>query len=175
LLWWDELAGRLPESEFKPMRDECLSSLKGDGENIRRWAGSEQRGEPAVSEHLRTASEEELATLAKCPGITLGSHTWSHPNLRVVGEPQLRDELSRSLNWLKSRFSAFVPWLAYPYGLYSQAVADGARDAGYQGAFGVSGGWLPVGTPDPYTLPRLNISRGLSENGFALRLCGLFC
>ena len=82
-------------------------------------------------------------------------------------------ELTRSLEWLTHRFASVVPWLAYPYGLGSPEIGRAAAEAGYRGAFGISGGWLPRTDPDAFDLPRLNVPAGVSLHGLALRLGGL--
>ncbi|MGH7719607.1 MAG: polysaccharide deacetylase family protein, partial [Gemmatimonadaceae bacterium] len=124
---------------------------------------------------MRCTTEEELSAAARMPGITLGSHSWSHPDLSQLSREQLGEELTRPLAWLRERYQTVVPYLTYPYGLSSPAVEEAARAAGYRAALRVSGGWATSTARERYALPRLNVPAGLSANGFALRASGLFC
>jgi len=127
----------------------------------------------AMPEVFRSASESELRA-ATYPGLTLGSHTWSHPNLARLDGHRLDSELRQSRQWLEQHFGAvFVPWLTYPYGLLSASVLEATLAAGYVGACRIEGGWARP-KPGQFDLPRLNVPSGLSMDGFALRVSGLF-
>jgi peptidoglycan/xylan/chitin deacetylase (PgdA/CDA1 family) len=107
-------------------------------------------------------------------GITVGSHSWSHPNLAAVDEGALEQELRRSFEWLAERCESFVPFVSYPYGLWSERVADAARDAGFDAGFRADGGWLPANpSQHRFKLPRFNVPAGLSVDGLRLRLAGI--
>lgn len=179
--WWDALArgGLLPADA----RRHAIEALRGRDDAVRRWAEREDdvamdcanmngaTGDGAP----RIATEAELAEAARVPGIALGAHSWSHPDLRVLDPPALADELAQPLGWLRARFACVVPWLAYPYGLASDAVERAAAEAGYRGAFRVDGGWMPLGAAAvrPHALPRMNVPAGLSLDGFHLRISGV--
>jgi peptidoglycan/xylan/chitin deacetylase (PgdA/CDA1 family) len=171
--WWDTLAeperGNVPDD----LRRHALDVLGGDAEAILRWAPSASPRSRSASTLPRIATESQLADVASKPGITLGSHSWSHPNLCAVTGTGLEEELVRPLQWLRSRFAAVVPWLSYPYGLFSETVQRAAANAGYLGAVRIEGGWIPRSPPSSYAIPRLNIPSGLSIDGFRLRLAGL--
>ena len=166
--WWDEI----PMSE--ELRQEILDRHAGRGQAVREQAS--QRGiilqvPPA---HARAATEDELREALTTPGITFAPHSWSHPNLARLSGPDLRQELERPLEWLRSRFpiDRVLPLLAFPYGLSSVESRRETEAAGYEGAFAVSGGWIPRRQSDPFSLPRLNIPDGLSSEGFGLRVAG---
>ena len=170
--WWDVLA--MPRGELREqVRRHALYACRGEDEAVRRWARETglPLGEPP--EALRGATEAELRGAADEGALTIGVHTWSHPNLAALEAAELRAELARPLAWLRARFAGVVPWLAYPYGL---APADGgraARSAGLDVGLLVSGGWLPPAGVDPYAVPRFNVPAGISLDGFRLRLAGL--
>jgi peptidoglycan/xylan/chitin deacetylase (PgdA/CDA1 family) len=107
------------------------------------------------------------------PGITLASHTWSHPNLAALAAAELEDELQRPLAWLRERFTGVLPFISYPYGLSSPAVERAAADAGYEAALRIDGGWLRDGSVNRYAIPRLNVPSGISDAGFRLRCSGV--
>jgi peptidoglycan/xylan/chitin deacetylase (PgdA/CDA1 family) len=170
--WWDALAGKaggLPA----PIRAFALDTLRGEDRRIREWAGEQGLPVAEVPDHARAASEPELIAAAERPGLTIGSHSWSHPNLARLTGVELGQELVRSRDWLAARFShRFIPWLSFPYGAYAEDAIRATEAAGYRGALRIDGGRLPIGTP-PYAVPRLNVPAGLSLEGFSLRLAGL--
>ncbi len=170
--WWDALAGA-DGFLAGPVRSRALDALSGQDVRIRAWA--REQGIPLADPpaHARAASEAELSAAAQHPGVTIGSHSWSHPNLARLGAAELRDELVMARDWLAARFGTrFIPWLSFPYGAYSDGVLRAAEDAGYAGALRIDGGRLSVAAPR-YALPRLNVPAGLSIDGFCLRLAGL--
>ncbi len=171
--WWDALATETGLSDAVRVR--ALDELSGKDARIRDWGRSAglQISEPPPDS--RGASEAELRRAAESPGITLGSHTWSHPNLARLEQAELAAELTRPLGWLRERFEEVLPWLSYPYGSWSPAVAAAAKDAGYRAALRVEGGWIRAGRDGDFALPRLNVPAGISADGFALRLAGMFC
>jgi peptidoglycan/xylan/chitin deacetylase (PgdA/CDA1 family) len=123
--------------------------------------------------HARSATEEELCSAAAVAGISLGSHTWSHPNLAALGAAELDDEMRRPLEWLRERFEGIVPYLTYPYGLFSSAVQEAARGAGYLAALRIDGGWVRRDALDMFAAPRLDVPSRVSLAGFRLRVAGL--
>jgi peptidoglycan/xylan/chitin deacetylase (PgdA/CDA1 family) len=173
--WWDAVGasqeGGLPE----PVREAALRECGGKDALVREWARRQSLPMADLPTHTCAASEQELALAAKRPGITLGSHTWSHPNLAVLPAAELPEELDQSLAWLRQRFPNVVEWLSYPYGLTGAAAVAAARAAGYRGGLLVSGGWLPETSREPFAMPRLNIPAGLSTEGFIIRTAGLLC
>jgi peptidoglycan/xylan/chitin deacetylase (PgdA/CDA1 family) len=171
--WWDALAG--PSGLADDVRVRALEELRGEDAMIRAWATSSGHPLTEPPSDCRGASEDDLRRAAAVPGITLGCHTWSHPNLARLDETRLTEELERPFAWLRERFERVIPWLSYPYGRWSDSVASAARRAGYQAALRVDGGWYRGGQGDLYSLPRLNVPAGISGDGFSLRLGGLFC
>lgn len=171
--WWDALAERdgLPET----LRVQALEQLQGKDARVREWASASAHPITESAPDNCCASEAELAAVAGKGGLTLGSHTWSHPNLARLEGTDLADELTRPLAWLRERFGAVIPWVSYPYGRWSPAVAAAARAAGYRAGLRVDGGWYRTGRNDDFAIPRLNVPAGLSVDGFSLRLAGLFC
>jgi peptidoglycan/xylan/chitin deacetylase (PgdA/CDA1 family) len=170
--WWDDVArvaGGLSDSE----RAAALLESRGRDDEVRlRYVGRVPGGPPRTD--LQCAAVEELRSAVATGLVTLGSHTWSHPNLARATPTELTDELSRPLAWLREYFpNSFVPMISYPYGLESAAVRAAARAAGYSSGFLVTGGWMPARPADPFALPRLNVPAGMSAEGLALRLSGL--
>jgi len=172
--WWDTLAERADGTVSGDTRRQVLETLGGNAEAVLRWANSTAVASRSNQHLPRIGTMTQLTRAASQPGVTLGSHSWSHANLCALPEAALEAELSHSKEWLRSRFSCAVPWLSYPYGLYNESVKRAAARARYLGAFQIDGGWLEPSLSLPsHALPRLNIPSGLSLNGFRLRLAGL--
>lgn len=83
-------------------------------------------------------------------GIEFGSHTRTHPRLDRLPESIVRDEIAGSKRELEERLGTRIRWLSYPYGASNAAVRSAAREAGYEGAFGVLSG-----EPGPFNRVRL--------------------
>jgi len=77
---------------------------------------------------------DELKTMISA-GMTIGSHSRSHPPLSAIGNPlRLKDEIAGSKAWLEERLGVPVDAFAYPYGSYTAAVVAAVRAAGYRTA-----------------------------------------
>jgi peptidoglycan/xylan/chitin deacetylase (PgdA/CDA1 family) len=173
--WWDCLSDPMAGEVPPAVREHALAVLGGDDVAVRGWAVEQGIQIHSPVPNAVGATVDELAAAARCPGITFGSHTWSHPNLTALDLTELRMQVERPLTWLRERFENVVPWLSYPYGLTSPAVEAVVREAGYSGALRVDGGWIPEQIASPFALPRYNVPAGLSDAGFQLRSSGLFC
>lgn len=167
--WWDALAGE--DGPADCVRAHALDALGGRDRAVREWAAAAGTRARALPPHMTVASETTLAR-ATARGMTLASHTWSHPALPALPPDELKMELERPLAWLRERFQGVLPWISYPYGLTSPAVARAAAAAGYRAALRVDGGWMGSAA-EPYDLPRLNVPAGASIRGFELRTAGL--
>jgi peptidoglycan/xylan/chitin deacetylase (PgdA/CDA1 family) len=171
--WWDAIRWHAGSAWGVPFRDRALSALAGRDEVVRRAAADSGLRVDEPPEYLRCATEEELRQAVAGASITLGSHTWSHPNLAALAPAELREELVRPLEWLAGRFERVQPVLAYPYGSFSDRVVETTRAVGYTAAVTISGGWIG-GTPrDVHRIPRMNVDTQLTLDGFVLSTAGL--
>src|SRR5262249_6781191 len=130
--WWDVLgeanAGVIPDDA----RRYAIDELRGDRDRVVTWF-AERGGRPGAHEVLpRIATESQLDAAALQPGITFGSHSWSHRNLSALAANELEHELATSLAWLRARYANTIPWLTYPYGLASAAVERASEDARFR-------------------------------------------
>ncbi|HWV56565.1 MAG TPA: polysaccharide deacetylase family protein [Longimicrobiales bacterium] len=171
--WWDALADPVAGEVDPELRERLLAELNGLDAPITEWAMGARIRVGRVPSHARIATVGDLEAAARMPGITIGSHSWSHASLDRLSPDALRDELRRPFDWLRERFSSFRPWLAYPYGIRSPAVASAARAAGYEAAFGIAGvteveGWAPA-----FEFARANVPAGMTAHGLALRVVGV--
>ena len=172
--WWDLLASETGGEVDARARDHAISVLAGRRDAVLAWS----HGAPG-SDHAevgpRIASNQRLRDALATDGMSVGSHTSSHPNLTALEGAELNRELVSSANWLRDSFpERYIPWLAYPYGLANEVVERSSRSAGYVAALRVDGGWMrPWSSTNRFALPRLNVPRGISDAGFTLRLSGI--
>lgn len=171
--WWDRIG---PDPTLlRTVRERALHRLCGSQTAILRELGLDD-ADPDLPDHALSSTLDLLGRAVRSGDTTLGAHGWSHRNLAALTPDEMRDELRRPLEWLEDRFAeAVIPWLAYPYGIRNDTVERAAREAGYRGAFLVSGGACRRRDRDrrPYALPRMNVPRGLSLRGFALGTAGV--
>ncbi len=170
--WWDAVLP-VAEQEREGFRQWALEVLCGRDGDIKAWARAEGVTPLELPSHASAATEVELRTASGHPGITFGSHTWSHPNLAALDGDSVEQELSSSLQWLQQRFGSVVPWMTYPYGMTAPVIERTAAAIGYHGALRAIGGWLPKTSTGAFALPRLNVPAGVTQNGFILRLAGM--
>ncbi len=106
-------------------------------------------------------------------GMTIGSHTATHPILTSLDEPAALAELTESKAELESIIGRPVMHLAYPNGPgvinWSNAVANLARFAGYQSGCTSIRGMVRAET-DPFLLPRQNVNDDMRPGAFAFKL-----
>jgi peptidoglycan/xylan/chitin deacetylase (PgdA/CDA1 family) len=167
--WWDRVAGSdgtIPEIE----RQRWLEQFGGETAAILSANG----GSPGSDDPVRRISRlHQLREAARFPGLTLGAHTLTHPNLCRMDDARLAQEIAGSLEWVRREFPAQArPWLAYPYGRFDRRVQAATHHAGCTAAFAITGGWFGAGY-SPLAIPRLNVPAGLSPEGFVARLNGL--
>jgi peptidoglycan/xylan/chitin deacetylase (PgdA/CDA1 family) len=170
--WWDELA--TPGAGLaEPLRRWALEDLAGWGNRIRDCIPGGQAS-ARLPEWYASSTEAQVRSLGTYSGLTLGAHTWSHPNLARLGESEVIAEVSRSLDWIGTSGVPSVPLLAYPYGLRSDVVDRAAERAGCRAGLLVSGGWFTPPIRQDWLIPRYNVPAGLSTAGFVMRLSGNF-
>lgn len=113
---------------------------------------------------LRTLTIEQVHEM-QAAGVTFGSHTWSHPDLRGLDDRELDHELRRSREALEDLLGERVDTLAYPRGLHDARVRRAAERAGYRFALSLPEGPEHRGR---YAVPRVGI--GGQDGTLALSL-----
>jgi peptidoglycan/xylan/chitin deacetylase (PgdA/CDA1 family) len=81
---------------------------------------------------------EQLRELS-AHGMTIGSHTRTHPDLTTISPSAAMEEIAGSKAELQEALGLPVDFLAYPGGGFNSRVADLAREAGYRAACSVLG------------------------------------
>jgi peptidoglycan/xylan/chitin deacetylase (PgdA/CDA1 family) len=98
-------------------------------------------------------------------GWELGAHTFTHPDLRTLGDAELAREVAGSRAEIARRFGVPVGFFCYPAGRFDARVVAAVRRAGFLGATTTVEGLATPGRP--YELSRLRVSRGDGVRGLA--------
>ncbi|GMR16734.1 MAG: hypothetical protein BMS9Abin31_1106 [Gammaproteobacteria bacterium] len=95
-----------------------------------------QRGKPKRN----LLNQKELLACAKA-GVTIGSHTLSHPRLTEVDDKTANNEIKLSKLHLQDVLGQEVKHFAYPYGLYDPEQLKIVEEAGYESACSTRSGF----------------------------------
>jgi peptidoglycan/xylan/chitin deacetylase (PgdA/CDA1 family) len=85
--------------------------LERDSDVVARMAALRKASVPEV-EGMSWAEARELVAA----GHEVGSHTWSHPVLAMLGAEEAKDELRRSKSAIEEKLERTVTSMAYPFG-----------------------------------------------------------
>jgi peptidoglycan/xylan/chitin deacetylase (PgdA/CDA1 family) len=127
------------------------SALAADGAAV---DVAELAGERAAyPDELLTMDWMTLRRLADA-GVEIGSHTRTHAHLTQLDDDTLERELVDSRREIAEALGRPCRFLAYPYGEEDARVRAAACAAGYDAAFGLSGG-----RGDRMSVPRVGLYR----------------
>ncbi len=108
---------------------------------------------------LRTMALDQLRALHD-EGVTIGSHSMSHADLRTLDEADCVRDLRESRELLSDAFGESIDTLAYPKGDHNDLVRRCAERAGYRWAFSLPERREAVG---PMAIPRVGVYPGNSN------------
>jgi peptidoglycan/xylan/chitin deacetylase (PgdA/CDA1 family) len=95
-------------------------------------------------------------------GLEVGSHTVNHPDLRMLADAALENELVRSKNELEQLLGTATTSFAYPRGRFDRRVRQAVADAGYLSACCTLGGLNNTRT-DALLIRRIQMGMHLDE------------
>lgn len=98
-------------------------------------------------------------------GWEIGSHSARHERPTRLDGEALREEIAGSRETIAAQIEGDCDALAYPFGLYDEAVIDQTRSAGYRIAFTIDRGPADQ-TTDPMLVPRQMLVDGNSLRTF---------
>lgn len=124
-----------------------------------------------ISGNKRYLSIEELKTLSKLPGVTIGAHGFSHQPLNTLSPNKIKDELKSSKDWLENITERKITTMSYPHGAFNPQVENIAAEVGYLYAATSNWGCYKVGIK-PLQIPRIDIWNLDSEKVFKQKLGG---
>jgi peptidoglycan/xylan/chitin deacetylase (PgdA/CDA1 family) len=127
-------------------------------------------GDPALPRIMLTWDEvREMHAL----GMTIGSHTMTHPNLPSAGLTAARGELASSRERLEHEVNAPVTMFSYPNGgadrYLTPEVQTAVKEAGYLAATTSRNAFATIAS-DPFALERIEVEERLEDLVFALEL-----
>ena len=121
------------------------------------------------SSHASVLSWNQLRQLAN-DGVTLGSHTRTHPIMTQISPIQIREEIKESQQDLLREIGFALPIFCYPNGNYNDTVINVLREEGISAAFTVVPGENRLESTDLLQLGRTCIWPRTSLPIFRLRL-----
>ena len=101
-------------------------------------------------------SWEEISEMQKA-GMSFGSHTLTHPDLRKLSAASLEKEIQESKTILEQKLGQQITDFCYPSGKYDDAVLQELKKANYQTAVTTNSGISHL-KDDPFLLKRLRIT-----------------
>ncbi len=115
-------------------------------ESVERQLGAALRCGSGTDPYAEILSWEDVRRLDKL-GMSVGSHTVTHPNLALLESEELRSELAESRWKIEAECGTPCRHLCYPYGSCNAAVLEAARACGYVSAVTTEApGWNARGT-----------------------------
>ncbi|MDT5294919.1 MAG: hypothetical protein QOJ76_1799, partial [Acidobacteriota bacterium] len=151
---------RLPATAFIITK---ITSEREDTRTAGEWTQADDHG---------YLSWPEVRQLSRQPGIEIGSHSHTHPDLTTVPAEEARRELAESLAAVSEHTSNASPALAYPHGKTSAEVCKIAAALGYACAFTGELGANDM-RADLYALRRVVIAGDDDLPTFAARVSGV--
>jgi hypothetical protein len=88
---------------------------------------------------------DDVRAIAKL-GMSVGSHTVSHENLRLLTNGELQRELKLSQQTISLQTGMPCRHFSFPYGEWSEALSTAVEAAGYSSAVTTMAGWNSWGT-----------------------------
>ena len=114
-------------------------------------------------------SWDQLRQLSK-EGVTLGSHTRTHPIMTQIPSAQIREEVKGSQQDLKTEIGVVFPIFCYPNGDHSDTVTAILQEEGIRLGFTTVAGKNELESSDLLRLKRIGIAPRTSLPLFHLRL-----
>lgn len=105
-----------------------------------------------------TLGWEELKLLSE-EGVTIGSHSRTHPLMTRISNEQVREEISGSQQEIENKLGKKLPIICYPAGAYNETTCSIAKDAGIVLGFSARLGHNHIGSCDPLCLRRIHMTQ----------------
>lgn len=118
-------------------------------------------------------NEKQLILLANSDLITIGAHTHTHPNLKILNNDDCIFEIKKSKDYLEKILSKKIKHFAYPYGtkeFFSIREQDILKNMGFSTAVTTLTGQLKK--DNNFSLPRIGLNDFHTNNQIQDKLSG---
>jgi peptidoglycan/xylan/chitin deacetylase (PgdA/CDA1 family) len=115
---------------------------------------------------------QAVAEAVETPGITIGSHTVTHPSFSRISDELARVEIERSREILQQRLNREIRFFCYPVGDCREREMVLVRQSGYHAAVTVSPGVNRPAGPSCFSLHRTEINDKDDVFDLKLKLAG---
>ncbi len=180
-LQWRDAGGTLPERAVMLVFDDAFADTcrnafpvierYGFGAAcmvVTRCIGSTNRwDEEAGRPSFQLMSESEILEWSE-KGIEFGGHTSHHPDLRLISDERVEEEIAQCRDDLVALLDKAPTCFAYPFGGVSPRAQAAARNH-FELAFTTDPGLFHLGT-DPHLVPRILFQPGETRFGMWCRL-----
>ncbi|UPW19203.1 polysaccharide deacetylase family protein [Agarivorans sp. TSD2052] len=199
LAWWDEVAWLVKHSKVSQLKLEHWANAvdlsgKNEKQNIRKMLFAFKADQqytmeqklvqlraickaPALQNSLSLfANWQQLQEMA-ASGMTIGSHTRSHPILAHLEPDQQREELDESRRYIENQLNSSVCMLAYPVGStdsFTEVTQMLAKETGYRLAFSFMNGInKQLDEQSAYSLKRISVDGNKSVDSLKVQIMEL--
>lgn len=162
--WW-ELVRQLSRADVA-VRKNFLQELSFAANLPEDWK-MELLQNPVQRNRFRLLTKSEVGVLTRA-GMTVGTHTMTHPVLSECPQGIAEEEISKPLILARNKLNASLWSLAYPYGTpetVSSREVVLAEAAGYHCGFMNTGGLIPPSI-NKFVIPRVHITAALNLGEF---------
>lgn len=176
VFWWDRLHHALRATSRRDVLETSIGPLSLDSDPARAEAFDRLRGRAKRLPHAEAVGFvaticdalgvppppsavlgwDALRALARA-GVTIGSHTRTHPLLTRITPDAVRAELAGSRRDLERELGTAPPILAYPAGAFDDEVVRVAGEEGFVLGFTTVRGVNDLRTAHPLRLRRINV------------------
>lgn len=109
--------------------------------------------------------------MAKENGVEMGSHTYSHSNLKEMTEDEIKLEIDKSEETFQEKLGEIPKTIAYPGGKFTEKIIDAFKKRGYKLGFTIDRGMIKKGE-HPFRIKRNGIEKQTSFLEFKVRVSG---
>jgi len=199
MAWWDEVAWLVKHSRASQLKLQHWTSAvdlsgKNQTQNIRKLLFAFKADHSySMEEKLAQLKREcQAPPLPKAPnlfanwqqlkdmadnGMTIGSHTRSHPILAHLTKEQQRQELSQSRSYIESQLARPIYTLAYPVGRadsFTEQTQLLAKQSGYRVAFSfMTGINFKLDQSSAFALKRISVDGNKSVEALKMQILSL--
>ena len=106
---------------------------------------------------FKSINLDELEQISKNPLVTIGSHTLTHRNLRLISIEEAHSEIFDSKKKLEEFLNKPVYYFCYPEASFNEEVAQLVQQAGYRLSFRSSVKRFPTYPSGFYAIQRIKI------------------